>query len=60
MPQYLDRLPIAIPDKEAKVRLTEIAQQAMKIGYEAVKPNLNTIVYRLYSVKEEEIALVGP
>jgi type I restriction enzyme R subunit len=38
-------------------RLTETAQRAMKIGYEAVKPNLNTIVYRLYSVKEEEIAL---
>ena len=29
-PQYLDRLPIAIPDKEAKGRLTEIAQQGME------------------------------
>jgi len=58
MPQYLDRLPTAIPDKEAKRRLAEIAQQGMESGYEAVKADLNAAVYRLYALTEEEIAIL--
>ena len=58
MPQYLDKLPIAIPDKERHRTLERIAQRAMKEGYEAVKEDLNREVYRLYGLTDEEITIV--
>lgn len=58
MPQYLDKLPVAIPDKERHRTLERIAQRAMKEGYEAVKEDLNREIYRLYGLTDEEIRIV--
>jgi hypothetical protein len=57
-PQYLDGLPIALPDKQGKQRLLEIAQKALQNGYESVKPDLNKIAWRLYDLTEQEVAVV--
>lgn len=57
-PQYLDGLPIALPDKQGKQRLLEIAQKALQTGYESVKPDLNKIAWRLYDLTEQEVAVV--
>jgi hypothetical protein len=57
-PQYLDKLPIAIPISEQRRALERIAQRAMKEGYDNVKADLNDIVYKLYGLTDEEIAIV--
>jgi len=59
MPQYLDRLPIAQPEQNMTRKLLDIAEQGMKTGYESIKAEMNTTVYRLYGLTEEEIAIVG-
>lgn len=58
MPQYLDKLPVAIPDKQVMQRLMEIAQEGRKSGHESVKAKLDAAVYRLYGLTEEEIAVI--
>jgi hypothetical protein len=58
MPQYLDKLPIAIPDPQLKRSLEGLAQRAMHEGYGYVKAQLNEIVYHLYGLTGEEIALI--
>jgi len=57
-PQYLDKLPIAIPNSEQRRALERIAQRAVKEGYDNVKADLNEIVYKLYGLTDEEIAIV--
>jgi hypothetical protein len=59
MPQYLDKLPIAIPDKQAEQRFLEIAAAAMKNGYETIGQDLNATVYRVYSLTDEEIGVLA-
>jgi hypothetical protein len=58
MPQYLDKLPIALPDSHQKRALEDVARRAMREGYDSVKAELNDIIYRLYGLAEEEIAIV--
>jgi hypothetical protein len=58
MPQYLDKLPVALPDKHLKQRLLEITEEAVKNGYQSVRAELNSAVYRLYGLTEKEIVAV--
>ncbi len=58
MPQYLDRLPIVLPDPQQARALEDVALRGMREGYDSVKAELNKAVYRLYGLTEEEIALV--
>lgn len=58
MPQYLDKLPIVLPDQQRKRTLEDIAQRAIHGGYDSIKADLNKIVYSLYSLTVEEISTV--
>lgn len=59
MPQYLDKLPIVLPDPQQGRTLEALAQRGMREGYDSVKAALNKVVYRLYGLTDQEIALVG-
>jgi hypothetical protein len=57
-PQYLKLLPIAVPDPTAHRHLDALVREAHDHGSEAVRPELNAAIYRLYELNEREIAIV--
>ncbi|MBI3328277.1 MAG: Eco57I restriction-modification methylase domain-containing protein [Nitrospinae bacterium] len=57
-PQYLDKLPIVASDPQERRALKEVAQSAMRKGYDTIKAELNEIVYRLYGLTDDEVAIV--
>ena len=58
MPQYLDKLPIILPDPQQGRALEAVAQRGMRDGYDSVKAELNKAVYRIYGLTEDEIVIV--
>ena len=58
MPQYPDKKPIALPDPHQRRALEDVACHTMRKGSDSIKADLNEIVYRLYGLTEEEIAIV--
>jgi Eco57I restriction-modification methylase/TaqI-like C-terminal specificity domain len=58
MPQYLNLLPIVVPDRSDQASLNQIANAARERGFKTVQAELNAMVYRLYAVDEREIAVV--
>lgn len=57
-PQYLKLLPIAVPNPTTLRHLEALARAAHDHGFEAVRPELNAAIYRLYELNEREIAIV--
>ncbi len=58
MPQYLDRLPIAAPNIQQAVQLERLAAKAMKDGFEGVEDELNRLIYELYGLTNDDVAIV--
>jgi hypothetical protein len=58
MPQYLDKLPIAIPDRGQRPALEQLAERALKEGSDLVKTEINREVYKLYRLTDQEIGIV--
>jgi hypothetical protein len=57
MPQYLDRLPICIPNPSEAEALEELAGRAADGGFGSIKADLNTMVDRLYGLAPDETAI---
>jgi hypothetical protein len=58
MPQYLDKLPIVLPGRSETNALQQLVHQAMSRGYPNVRSAVNEVVYGLYGLTNEEIAIV--
>jgi hypothetical protein len=58
MPQYLDRLPIVIPNARQAKSMERLTDQGMKQGFDTVQAELEELVCELYRVDPERRLLV--
>lgn len=59
MPQYLDRLPVVVPDPKQQLALEEIARRVEMEGFTKVQAELNEVVKRIFSLTERETAAIS-
>lgn len=58
-PQYLDRLPIAVPKAGQRSSLDHLVDRAIRKGLAEIESELNALVGEMYEVSQEEMTILA-